>query len=223
MRIAKIVDLSVVLAPTTQTYPGDPRPRFSVHRTIAADGYNLLALEIGSQSGTHVDSPYHFLESGSVLEDCSLSLFVGRAVVADVRGHGPREPIGWDELERYSDALAPGVMVALHTGWSDLHYGTDRYFDHPFLAADAAAGLIELGVRTFLIDCINLDETVLVEGASKSFPCHDKIAAVGGIIAENVTNLGAVDFDPLISLLPIRLGGPADGAPCRAVAMHVVA
>jgi kynurenine formamidase len=223
MRVSKIVDLSLVLDPGTQVFPGDPQPRFRVATTIAGDGYNLLALELGSQSGTHVDSPYHFLDSGPVLEECPLSLFVGPAVVADVRGHGPRDAITWADVEPWAPVLGPGVVLALHTGWSDEHYGTERYFDHPFLDADACSKLLALGVRTFLVDCINIDETVLEAGATRSFPCHDQIAAAAGIISENVTNLGAIDFEhPLISLLPIRLGGPADGAPCRAVALQLV-
>ena len=223
MRVAKIVDLSLLLDPDTQVYPGDPQPRFSVATTIAGEGYNLLALQLGSQSGTHVDSPYHFLDAGPVLEGCPLSLFVGRGVVADVRGHGDREPIGWEELEPYSAKLDTGVILALRTGWSDEHYGTERYFDHPFMSADACERLIRLGVRTFLTDCINLDETVIDTDEAPSFPCHDQIAAAGGIISENITNLGAIDFeDPLLTLFPIRLGGDADGAPCRAVALQVV-
>jgi kynurenine formamidase len=222
MRVVKIVDLSLVLDPHTQVYPGDPQPRFEVATTIAGEGYNLLGLEMGSQSGTHVDSPYHFLDSGPVLEGCSLSLFVGPGVIADVRGHEPRTPIGWDELEPYSAPLQENVIVALWTGWSDAHYSTDRYFDHPFLSPDACERLLARGVRTILIDCINIDETVLHEDAAHSFACHDLIAAAGGIIAENITNLGGIDFrEPLLSLLPIRLGGDVDGAPCRAVALQV--
>lgn len=222
MRVAKIVDLSVVLDPNTQVYPGDPQPRFRVATTIAREGYNLLGVEIGSQSGTHVDSPYHFLDAGPVLEKCPLSLFVGPGVVVDVRGCGPRDAITWSDVEPSAAGLGPGVVMALHTGWSDNHYGTDRYFDHPFLDPDACSKVLALGVRTFLIDCINIDETVLDVATAPSFPCHDQIAAAEGIISENVTNLGAIDFeDPLISLLPIRLGGDADGAPCRAVALQL--
>jgi kynurenine formamidase len=222
MRVDKIVDLSLVLDPDTQVYPGDPRPRFRVATTISSDGYNLMSLEIGSQSGTHVDSPYHFLDSGPVLEECPLSLFVGPGVVVDVRAKRPREPIVWADLEPRASALGPGVILALHTAWSDDHYGTEHYFDHPFLDAGACSKLLALGVRTFLIDCINIDETVLQTGGSGSFPCHDQIAAAQGIISENVTNLGAIDFeDPIVCVLPIRLGSDADGAPCRAVALRL--
>jgi kynurenine formamidase len=222
VRITKVVDLSLVLDPDTQVYPGDPQPEFSVATTIANEGYNLLALHLGSQSGTHVDSPYHFLDAGPVLEGCPLSLFIGPGLVIDVRGHEPRTPIEWSELEPHASRFENGTIVAFRTGWSDANYGTERYFDHPYLSPDACDRLLSWGVRTFLTDCINLDETVLDPEAELSFPCHDKIAAAGGIISENITNLGAIDFDdPLISLMPIRLGGNADGAPCRAVALQV--
>ena len=222
MRVVKVVDLSLVLDPNTQVYPGDPQPRIGVATTIAKEGYNLLELYLGSQSGTHVDSPYHFLDSGPVLDGCPLSLFIGPGVVVDVRGHEPRTPIAWSELEPYSSRFEPGAIVALRTGWSDAHYGTDDYFEHPYLSGDACAQLLTMGVRTFLTDCINLDETVLDAEREPSFPCHDQIAAAGGIISENITNVGAIDFDdPVISIMPIRLGGNADGAPCRAVALQL--
>jgi kynurenine formamidase len=221
MRVDRIVDLSVVLDQQTQVYPGDPRPTLSPATTIATHGYNLLSLEIGSQSGTHVDSPYHFHDDGDRLESCDLSLFTGPGVIVDVRGHNARERIGWEEIEPRGRELGSDRIAVLHTGWSDLHYGSSAYLDHPFLDGDACARMLELGVTTFVIDCISLDETA-VDGPSPQFSCHHQIAAAGGIIAENIINLEAVDWPrPWLSLLPIRLGGDADGAPCRAVALRL--
>jgi kynurenine formamidase len=49
------------------------------------------------------------------------------------------------------------------------------------------------------------------------------IAAAGGVVVENLTDLAAVDFpDPFLSMLPLRLTG-ADGAPVRAVALQLAA
>ena len=219
--IQQVVDLSVVLDDSTQVYPGDPQPRFSVATHIESEGFNLLRVEIGSQSGTHVDSPYHFRDDGLRLEDCGLELFVGPGVVIDVAGKGARERITLEDIEPYGESLRPGVIALLHTGWSDANYGSDAYFDHPFLDGAACERMLSWGVRTFAIDCINLDETVHDEG-DPDFSCHLQIAEAGGIIAENLRNVGAIDFDdPLISLLPIRFGGDADGAPCRAVALRL--
>jgi kynurenine formamidase len=214
------VDLSVVLDDRTQTYPGDPEPELSVATTIEGQGFNLLDVRIGSQSGTHVDAPYHFIENGPVLEDTPLERFAGPGVIVDVTGHKPRQPITWSSFEPYEDRIRPGAIVALRTGWSDRHFGTGRYFDHPYLEPAACSRLLERGIRTVAIDALNVDETV-VDGES-AFPCHMEFLGAGGVFSENLTNLGAVDFtDPLIMLMPIRLGGDADGAPCRAVALDV--
>jgi kynurenine formamidase len=218
--VRRIVDLSIVVDRDTQVYPGDPAPELTVATTLEAEGYNLLTLRLGSQTGTHVDAPYHFIADGPVLEECDLGLFAGPGVIVDVRGHGPGRPITVDDLAPYRDRLGPGVIVLLHTGWSDLHLGTERYHDHPYLDPAACRGLLEAGVRTVGIDALNVDRTVL--DGEASFPCHLAFLGAGGVFAENLTNVGAVDFDdPLVCLLPIRLGGRADGAPCRAVAIQV--
>lgn len=222
VRVERIVDLSVVLDEGTQTYPGDPEPKISVAARIGSEGFNLLAVHIGSQSGTHVDAPYHFIEDGARIEDCDLSLFTGPGVIVDVTGHEARQPITWDDLERYGRRLDAGAIVALHTGWSDRYFGTERYYDHPFLDPDACRRLLALGVRSVAVDALNVDETTLPGAGEPTFPCHMSFLGAGGIFAENLTGLGAVDFDdPIISLLPIRLGGDADGAPCRAVALKL--
>jgi kynurenine formamidase len=168
-----------------------------------------------------VDSPYHFREDGPRLDGCDLGLFVGPGVVIDVRGKGARERIMPEDLAPYEQSLGEGTIALLHTGWSDAHFGTDAYFDHPFLDGAACERMLSWGVRTFAIDAINIDETILDE-REPDFSCHHLIAARAGIIAENLCNVGAIDFDdPLISMLPIRFGGEADGAPCRVVAVKL--
>jgi kynurenine formamidase len=127
--------------------------------------------------------------------------------------------ITWAHVEPVAEAIEPGCIVLLHTGWSR-HYGTDAYFDNPYLDAGACRELLARGVRTFGIDAINIDETPDSEHPGIGFPVHHLIAAAGGIICENLTGLAAIDFaEPQISLLPIALEA-ADGAPVRAVAIQ---
>jgi kynurenine formamidase len=222
MRVRRIVDLSVPVGPGTQVYPGDPVPGFTVHATVRRDGYNLLSLALGSQTGTHVDAPYHFRDDAARIDELDLMLFAGPAVLLDVRGAGPRERITWAHLAPAADRIGPGVIVLICTGWSG-HYGTPAYFDHPFLDPDACERLLDLGVRTFCLDTVNIDETPDEEHPGDGYPVHHLIAAAGGVIGENFRNLELVDFpDPLVSCLPIALER-ADGAPVRAVAMQVQA
>jgi len=220
MRPRRIVDLSIPVGPETQVYPNDPAPAFRPALRIETDGVNVLGLELGSHTGTHVDAPFHFLADAERLEDLDLGLFAGSAVIADVTGHGDREPIGWDAVGPYADRLAPGTILALRTGWSERHYGTERYFDHPYLSAEACERILELGVRTLAIDALNPDETIL-DGRDPRWDVHHLVLGAGGVIAENLTNLNAVDFDdPFVCLFPLRLSGDTDGSPCRAVALE---
>lgn len=219
MKIKRIIDLSVSLNQQTQVYPGDPAVEFSVHSTVERDGFNLLTVHMGSQTGTHVDAPYHFDDSTARIDELPLERFMGLGVIVDVSAAGARGPITWDYIEPAAASMEPGCIVLLHTGWS-AHYGTDRYFDHPYLDAEACRQLLALGVRTIGIDAINLDETPDESHAGVGFPCHHLIAEAAGVIIENLTNLAAVTFShPVISVLPLAFTG-ADGAPVRAVAIE---
>lgn len=224
MRIRRIVDLSVPIGPTTQVYPGDPQPRLEPHATIGREGYNLLRVQIGSQTGTHVDAPYHFEPEGARVSALDLRLFVGPGFVLDLRGLAPRQRISWPEIEPLlvpaAERLGPGAIALLCTGWA-VHFGTPAYLDHPYLDAEACRLMLDLGVRTIGIDAINVDETPDSTHPGEGYPVHHLIARAGGVIAENLHGLEHIDFpDPLISLLPLPLED-ADGAPVRAVAMQL--
>jgi kynurenine formamidase len=205
----------------TQVFPGDPRPSVEPAATVSADGYNVARVQLGSHSGTHADAPYHFLEGGERVDAMDLRLFVGPGEILDLRGKGPRERITEGDLRPHAHRLRSNVIAVLRTGW-DEHFGADRYLDHPFLDASAASFLLANGVRSLAIDALNVDETVPDNEPADGYPAHEILLGAGGTIAENLTNLGAVDFtEPLFSILPIKLGG-ADGAPVRAVAMEVL-
>jgi kynurenine formamidase len=220
LRVRRVIDLSHRVDKDTQVYPGDPAVRLEPATTIAVDGVNVLNVHIGSHSGTHVDAPYHFIENGERIDTMDMKFFFGHAVVMDVRGKSPRERITVEDLRPYENRLSEGVVAILRTGW-DEHYGKARYYDHPFLDRQAAHLIVNAGARTVAIDALNVDETVLEGPHPEGYPAHHLILGAGGVIAENLTNLEAIDFpDPFLSLLPVKLGG-SDGAPVRAVAMEI--
>jgi len=215
IKIKKIVDLSIPLTNTTPIYPGDPEPLISVATTIEKEGYNLHYVHIGSQTGSHVDAPYHFDNNGQRIDESALSLFIGTGVVIPVTGKKEQEEITLKDVEPYLDQLAPGKIVLFYTGWSR-YAGEEKYFRHPYVHSEVIHEMIRRGVRTFCIDAINMDIT-----GGTFFPVHEAVAAISGIIAENLTNFEGIDFpNPLICLFPLRIVG-ADGSPVRAVAIKL--
>ena len=220
MKIVRVVDLSHPVTSETQVYPGDPVPHLTQHSTIARDGFNLMSVSMGSQSGTHVDAPFHFDDDMLKIDELPLNLFVGPAVIFDCGELSPRQEITISSLGSQLDSINRGDIAIFKTRWS-LFYGTDEYFNNPYLNADLVAHLLDRGVLTFGLDAINIDETPDDDNPGVGFPAHHLIAEAGGVICENLTNLDAIDFaKPTISLLPMKFIG-IDGAPVRAVAMQV--
>ena len=215
-----IIDLSQPVHNDSPVYPGDPIVSFTPAATVAQDRYNLLHVRMGSQTGTHVDAPYHFFNDGAPVDELPLDLFFGPAVIADVRGKDRRGRIEWEDLAPVADRLGPGRVLVLHTGW-DQHWGSAGYFDHPFLTGEAASRVVATGVRAVGLDAPSLDETVLSEPSTGHFAAHRAVLGAGGVIVENLTNLSAINTPhPILSVLPLRFTG-ADGAPVRAVALEM--
>lgn len=218
--VRRIVDLSLTISSETQVYPGDPVPVLTRHCTVERDGYNILHVSIGSQTGTHVDAPSHLEEDNTPIDRMDLALFVGRGVLFDVRGLVERTRITAAMIADTAATVRPGDIALIHTGWSR-YYGSDAYYDHPFLDIAACDLLLERGVRTFCLDAASIDETPDDEHLGAGYPVHHKIANAGGVIGENFCNLELVDFaDPFVTILPIKLQA-GDGAPVRAVAMEL--
>jgi arylformamidase len=210
----RLVDLSVPVVTGMPVYPGDPEVTIVPALNVAAHGVNVLHLDMGSQTGTHVDAPFHIDDSLPDLDDLPLDRFLGPAAVVDARGLAPRTAIG---AAAVTQAARPGTIVLIATGWSG-YWGTEAYLGHPFLTEEAAEVLVASGVLTVGIDALSVDPT-----PAEEFPAHRVLCGAHAVIAENLTGLGTlVDAQAAgesidVSLLPIRLAG-ADGAPVRAVA-----
>lgn len=245
MDVVRVVDLAHPIEAGMPVYPGDPEVGLTAAATVEADGCNLLRVEMGSQTGTHVDAPFHVRADGARLDELDPALFTGVGVLADVTGRPPRAPLTWEDLAPVAGGLRPGRILLLRTGW-DRHWGTPAYFDHPYLAPDAARRVMDTGVRVIGLDAPSIDpsgqdapaepdalpgpetpaepatsDASAPAGAHPALPSHHVVAGAGGVIAENLTGLGGIDFpEPLITLLPLPLAG-ADGGPARAAALRL--
>jgi kynurenine formamidase len=214
LKIKKIVDLSHALTANTPVYPGDPVPGFSIATTIENEGYNLFNVFLGSQTGSHVDAPYHFSNQGATIDKMDLRYFMGNGLIIDVSYKKRKEEISLEEIKNHEKQIELADIVLFKTNWYK-KAGTAEFYEHPYLSGVGGEYLLSKGVQTVGIDAINLDAT-----GGTQFPIHDMYSAANGIIAENLAYLDKVDFErPFIIFLPLKLVG-CDGSPIRAVAIE---
>ncbi|MGV9667319.1 cyclase family protein [Nocardia niigatensis] len=210
----RIIDLSVPILSGMPVYPGDPEVTIRPALTVAVDGVNVLHLDLGSQTGTHVDAPRHIDDALPALDELPLDRFTGPGVVIDARAAGAGGAIGREFLV---DRVEAGQIVLIATDWSR-HWGTHTYLNHPHLTVEAAEYLVAAGVRTIGIDALSVDPT-----PAEDIPVHRILCGAHTVIAENLTGLTEVLAAQQagqrveVSMFPLNLPG-ADGAPVRAIA-----
>lgn len=201
-----IVDLSHAVGDGTVTYPGLPAPVITEHlsreasREIYADGYEFQIgrIEMVTNTGTYLDTPFHRFPDGHDLTGPDLSRVAGvPGVVVPVadQAAGPALLDGVD---------VAGRAVLFRTGW-DAHWGTDHYGDgsHPFLAVETAERLVAEGAALVGIDSVNIDDT---RGGER--PIHTTLLRAGVPIVEHLTGLAALGATPFrFSAVPPAIAG----------------
>lgn len=210
-------DLSHPLETEMPVYPGTEPVSVESRAMRESDGYRTTRLDLDSHAGTHVDAPSHLVD-GPSLDDFSPERFRFEATVADCRSLDSREPVDAATLRQgLSVGLDDVDLVVAMTGW-DEHWGTDRYFDHPYLTAEAAELLGEtdcdLGV-----DTINPDPTPTGNASDDEpdgFPVHETLFDAERVILENLRGLDRLPERFELHACPLRFPD-ADASPVRAV------
>jgi len=215
MKVSKMIDLSWAITESTSIFPNDPIPHIDVFSTIDNIGYNLFSVNIGTQTGTHVDAPYHFLYDGDTIDKMELDYFYGEGVIVDISKKEPFYEITVEDVKDYEIQIQRTGIVLFRTDWY-YKFGKSEFLDHPYLSIEAAIRLAALGVKTVCIDTLNLDRT-----GGTEYPVHIFFAKKRIMVAENMINFDKIDFqNPIISCFPLNIKG-CDGAPVRAVALKI--
>jgi kynurenine formamidase len=205
---ARFVDLSHTIESGMITYKGLPAPLICDHlsreqsRRIYAPGteFQIGRIEMVSNTGTYLDTPFHRYADGIDLDGLALESvsdlpgIVVRVALSERRAID-RAHFGAVELR--------GRAVLVNTGW-DRHWRTDRYFeDFPFLTEQAAIYLRDAGATLVGIDSHNIDDTTTDER-----PVHTTLLRAGIPIVEHMTNLGALPLSGFrFSAVPPKISG----------------
>lgn len=196
----KLYDISQEVFDCT-VFPGDPKPQ-KITVSDMKDGalYNLTELHMCAHNGTHVDSPYHFINDGKKIDEIALEKFIGPAYVTEHTGDVSAEDAkkilaraGAGNAEAAKRLLLKGNLV---------------------VTAEAAQVFADAGV--YLIG--NESQTVGPEDA----PMHVHLILLGAevVLLEGIRLADVPEGAYILNAAPINLGG-SDGAPCRAVLINM--
>ncbi|WP_332649302.1 cyclase family protein [Lysinibacillus sp. 54212] len=198
------IDISQPLRSTTAVWPGDAPFSYRLVATLEADGANVGEMTASMHIGTHVDAPFHYKEDGVTIDRLSPELFIGEALVVDLRGH---EVI---YASHFADVDLTGVSRVLVKLRDEVE--VDKFpVSYPIFDESVAEFLCDKGVKLIGVDTPSVDA---VENVSLTM--HNACAKYNLIIIENLllqdVSSGLYDFIGL----PLRVEG-GDGSPIRAV------
>lgn len=211
----KPVDLTLTISGRTPTFPGSPEPQFISWSTLKDGGYNLELLFMSSHTGTHVDAPFHFVNSGTKIHEVPVGRFLGKAVLMKVP-KGRNQAIMKKDLqafEHHDGKISENASVFFYTGWQKFLKDGIYFTENPGLSEAAAEYLASKKVNLVGIDSPSIDC-----GKNQRFSVHKILSENNVLIVENLANLGRISksrFD--FAILPLKLKG-ATGSPVRAVA-----
>ena len=215
-----IVEVSHVIESRMITYKGLPAPVVCDYltreesRKFYAPGteFQIGKVEMVSNTGTYIDSPFHRYPDGADLAALSPSS------ILDLEAIVLRIPRGQREIgpETFSSIDVSGKAVLVHTGW-DAHWRTDQYFEnHPFLTAQSAELLARRGATLVGIDSLNIDDT-----NDGTRPVHTTLLANGIPIVEHLCNLEGVADEGARFFAPVLKIKSCGTFPVRAFAVNI--
>jgi arylformamidase len=204
--MSRIYDISQILRPEMPVWPGDTPFSLTATWEIASGAaVNVSRLVLSTHSGAHADAPRHYLPDGEDSATSDLSVYIGPALVADLRSAGDViRPCHLKTLplETCQRLLLRTYETFPHQQWTSAFTSVD---------ADAIEFLAGRGIRLIGIDSPSLDPET-----SRSMDAHHAVARSGMRIIEGIV----LDHVPpglyeLIAL-PLRISG-ADASPVRAI------
>ena len=202
----KIYDISPEVREGIAVWPGDKKFRCQWTMQIRkGDSCNVSAVTMSVHTGSHVDAPYHFDETGQDVANVSLGHYLGPARVVELAVNGAitdhhLAALDWNNCERVLFKTRPSEFP-------------ENRFDRSFAYFSEGAASF-LGERKLLL--VGTDAPSVDAFSSKTLAAHKILLQHGVAILEGIRlgHVPAGDFE--LIALPLRLAG-LDASPVRAV------
>ena len=203
-------DVSMPLRTGGLVYPNNPPINITAVQSISAGNTaNVSRIDLGSHTGTHVDAPKHFIDSGTGVDAMPLDVLMGPARLL-VMGDDVMA-VGEAELRAHDLTGVTRVLIRTRNSAWLASGSTEFHPDFTHVAPDGAEYLVSLGVRLVGVDYLSVEQF-----HSPHHRTHRTLLENGVVIVEGMMLGEPPAGDYQLYCLPLLLAG-LDGAPARAV------
>jgi arylformamidase len=189
------------------------------HDAPGGAGQIVRGVHMRLHAGSHVDAPEHNVRGGTQIHQLPLELFIGDAIVADLRDKMPSKAITEADLARTVGArIRRGDRVLLRTDHNNAYDGgSDKWMKaSPYLTIGATQWLIAQGVVIVGYDFYHGNDE---PGAPRIFHNSRTLSEHGVITMPYLKNLDRIRAERVtLVALPLSIIG-AEASPVRAVVL----
>jgi len=209
--LPRIIDLSLPIDEHL------PHTSVATFKTLTQDGWNATMLTLYSHCGTHMDSPRHFLDGGSTIDQTPLASCVGPARLLDLTPVEPRELLTVQRLAPWTDRILAGDRLLLRTDWHR-RFGTPAYRHAlPRISPELARWLVAKGVSLVGVEPPSVADVNDIQEVTE---VHQILLRAGVVIVEGLVNLDQIQREVVDFIaLPLKVVG-GDATPVRAIAVE---
>ncbi len=188
------IDITKTLKPSIPVYEGDPKFENDKIFSIEKDGFNLNKISMGTHTGSHIDSPLHFIKDGMSVSEIDNRYFFTNTFLADVSKY---KCINSEILKNYNLSNVNSLV-----------FKTDS--ENIFLTKDGAEYILKTDI--ILVGTDNMDIEDEIGG---DFAVHKTLLRNNILIAENLDLKNVQEEFYKLYCFPLKIEN-ADGSPVRA-------
>jgi len=146
--------------------------------------FEITQMSFQTSLGTYLDSPFHRFPDKRDISKITLDEVILPGIVIALHHYNPHEMIGLNIITKtIATKNLTGMAVLFNFNWS-YYWGTDQYYDYPFISEEIIDFLISKKVKLVGVDTLNIDDS-----HNLYRPAHTKLLQEDILIVENLTNL----------------------------------
>jgi kynurenine formamidase len=216
----KYIRLSYPITESMPLYPGTRPVLIEKTKTIQkGDSCNTLFISLSNHTGTHIDAPRHFFDSGRSIDDYDIEELIFRKPEIIDCPKGPAGVIGVEDLQGSTNKTDVDFLI-IRTGFSAIRQKDVYAYCHqnPCLEPEAAQWLKSSipRLRAVAIDCISFSSPLHREMGReihKILLGNNEGRSKPICLIEDLNMPAAIHQLDEVQIFPLIITG-ADAAPC---------